>query len=188
MTKGQEQVKGFMQLFGQNCPDKPTQVDEATAKLRAKLILEEAFETITQGLGLSIILRQHHDCVVIAEGTLSEWLVKPESVSFQKRKEVDLAMLADGLADSAYVSEFGTAVATGIDLEPVQNIVHESNMKKAWTQEDLEEAKSLYPTARVEAYSRDLFRLVREDGKIIKSPRFEDPKEAIKAEIERQQG
>jgi len=186
MTKGQEQVKDFMRFFGQDCPNKPTQINEDTAKLRARLILEEAFETITQGLGLNIILKKHGDSVMVNEESLSEWLKEVEAVTFQKLKEVDLNKLSDGLADLAYVSEFGTAVAAGIDLEPIQEIVHFSNMTKAWKEEDLEEAKRLYPTALVEAYGGGLYRLIREDGKVIKSPHFKDPTDAIAAEIERQ--
>ena len=182
MTKGQEQVKDFMRFFGQGCPDKPIQIDEATAKLRAKLILEEAFETITKGLGLRISISNNDDFVLIDEENLKSFLV-----DFDKVKEVDLVELADGLGDSAYVAEFGTAIAAGIDLEPIQDIIHASNMTKAWKEEDLDEAKRLYPTAIVEAYGGGLYRLIREDGKVIKSPYFKDPTEAIAAEIKRQQ-
>lgn len=182
MTKGQEQVKDFMRFFGQGCPDKPIQIDEATAKLRAKLILEEAFETITKGLGLRISISNNDDFVLIDEGNLKSFLV-----DFDKVKEVDLVELADGLGDSAYVAEFGTAIAAGIDLQPIQDIIHASNMTKAWKEEDLDEAKRLYPTAIVEAYGGGLYRLIREDGKVIKSPHFKDPTEAIAAEIKRQQ-
>ena len=171
MTKGQEQVKDFMRFFGQGCPDKPIQIDEATAKLRAKLILEEAFETITKGLGLRISISNNDDFVLIDEENLKSFLV-----DFDKVKEVDLVELADGLGDSAYVAEFG-----------IQDIIHASNMTKAWKEEDLDEAKRLYPTAIVEAYGGGLYRLIREDGKVIKSPYFKDPTEAIAAEIKRQQ-
>ena len=182
MTKGQEQVKDFMRFFGQGCPDKPIQIDEATAKLRAKLILEEAFETITKGLGLRISISNNDDFVLIDEENLKSFLV-----DFDKVKEVDLVELADGLGDSAYVAEFGTAIAAGIDLEPIQDIIHASNMTKAWKEEDLDEAKRLYPAAIVESYGGGLYRLIREDGKVIKSPHFKDPTEAIAAEIKRQQ-
>lgn len=184
MTKGQEQVKDFMRFFGQGCPDKPIQIDEATAKLRAKLILEEAFETITKGLGLQVALCSGDDDNYTF---ISEQNLKGIVIDFCKDKEVDLVELADGLGDSAYVAEFGTAIAAGIDLEPIQDIIHASNMTKAWKEEDLEEAKRLYPTATVETYGSGLYRLIREDGKVIKSPHFKNPTEAIAAEIKRQQ-
>src|SRR6266436_8790440 len=133
MTKGQQQVKEFMQFFGQDTPEKPTQLTEEIAKLRAKLILEEAFETITRGLGLSIFLDQGPESNVLLE----EDDLQNIKIEFFKQKEVDLVELADGLADSAYVCSFGTAVAAGIDLEPIQDEVHASNMSKAWTKDEL---------------------------------------------------
>lgn len=157
-----------MQFFGQNCPDKPTQLSEDDAKLRAALILEEAFETITKGLGLSIELYSGAGDVT----TISEENLTNISVSFIKDKEVDLVELADGLADLAYVAEFGTAVAAGIDLEPIQEEVHRSNMTKAWTEDDIKKAQETHPEAKVEKYSENLYRLIRPDGKVIKSPSY----------------
>ena len=183
MTTGQDQVKDFMRFFGQETPDRPTQLTEEAAKLRAGLILEEALETITKGLGLCICIDMPGQTQIrVAEATL-----KQASLSFLKVKEVDLVELSDGLGDSAYVGEFGTAVAAGIDLEPIQDIIHAANMTKAWTENQLEEAIRLYPTAKIENYGGGLYRLIREDGKVIKSPNFREPNAAIKEEIERQQ-
>lgn len=175
MTNGQTQVADFMRFFGQATPDKPVQLDEETSKLRAQLILEEALETITKGLGLAVGLQDRNgNTVVITEANLSYWLTykEHEPIKYIKQKEVDLVELADGLADLAYVGEFGTAVAAGIDLEPIQDEVHRSNMTKAWTAADLEAGKKAHPTAVVEDYGGGLYRLVRSDGKVIKSPSY----------------
>lgn len=172
MTKGQNQVKEFMEFFGQDCPVEPTRIDEETAILRAKLILEEALETIVKGLGLRILLTENDGGVDISNNDLNYWMTNEKAIQFQKEKEVDLIELADGLADLAYVGEFGTAVAAGIDLEPVQDEIHSSNMSKCWTENDLDEAKRLYPTAKIENYGGGLYRLLREDGKVIKSPSY----------------
>lgn len=174
MTKGQSQVAEFMRFFGQPTPEKPIQMDEATAKLRAKLILEEAFETVTKGLGLEI----HFSKQIDEDGGFVGFYVGEKDllgnfdISFSKEKEVDLVQLADGLADLAYVGEFGTAVAAGIDLEPIQEEVHASNMTKAWTEKDVALATEMYPTAKLENYGGGLYRLIREDGKVIKSPSY----------------
>lgn len=187
MTNGQRQVKEFMELFGQDCPTKPKQLDEATAKLRAKLIFEEALETLTKGLGLSVSLKKGGQTIVIDEDSLKEWMTDKEAITFQKQKEVDLVELADGVSDLMVVGE-GTTLAAGIDAEPIHSIVCAANLSKVWRRDDLAEAKRLHPAASVKDYDGHFFRLVREDGKIIKSPNFKDPMEAIRAEIERQQG
>lgn len=184
MTKGNLQVKEFMQGFSQNCPDKPVQLDEETAKLRAKLILEEAFETITKGLGLEIaITASDPDFVYINDGNLNYI-----GVSFTKVKEVDLVELCDGLADLAYVGEFGTAVAVGVDLEPIQDEVHRSNMGKFWSTEEIqgmnEEEIANYTVIDV---GNGNYIVKRADGKIIKSPSFTSPKiaEIIQAQLDK---
>lgn len=177
MTKGQKQVKDFMGFFGQATPEKPIELDEDTAKLRAKLILEEALETITKGLGVNVVLIDKgddlDDAVIISEHNLDYWTKDSGAISFNKIKNPDLVELADGLGDLAYVGEFGTAVAVGIDLEPIQDEIHRSNMTKCWTEKDLDEARRLYPDATIECYGNGLYRLIREDGKIIKSPSYQ---------------
>jgi len=65
----------------------------------------------------------------------------------------DLVEVADGLADIVYVV-FGTALAHGIDLDAVLEEVHRSNMSKLG--ED----------------GRPLF---RDDGKVLKGPRYFRP-------------
>lgn len=47
-----------------------------------------------------------------------------------RRKRVDLVELSDGLADALYVI-YGTAIAVGIDIQPVFAEVHRSNMTKS---------------------------------------------------------
>ncbi len=162
-----------MRFFGQPTPAKPIQLDEATAKLRARLILEEALETIVKGLGLSVefLGATTKESVFINASNLAD-IISAKGIDFTKEKEVDLVELADGLADLAYVGEFGTAVAAGIDLEPIQQEVHASNMTKAWTEADIAKAPELYPDAKLENYGGGLYRLVRPDGKVIKSPSY----------------
>lgn len=184
MNKNQENVKKFMQFFNQNCPDKPTQLDEETAKLRAALILEECLEIITKGLGLSINIWDEirQEQISISEQNIKNYF----EVKFTKVKEVNLVELADGLADLDYVATSGTANAAGIDIQPVIDEVHKSNMSKSWKEEELDEAKKLYPDAKVENYGKGLYRLIREDGKIIKSPSYK--KADVESIIKKQSG
>lgn len=181
MEPQQQRVKQFMEFFGQACPEKPTQLDQKTAELRANLILEEVFETITKGLGLDVEIQDDaHNRTYIAEEGL-----KKLKFSYHKRKEVDLVELADGISDISVVS-YGTALAAGIDMEPIDKIVAESNASKAWAYEDIEMAKKLYPDAKIEKYSDNLYRLIRKDGKVIKSPNFSNPTPKMRDEMARQ--
>jgi predicted HAD superfamily Cof-like phosphohydrolase len=165
MTEEQKRVSEFMKMFGQNVPERPTQLDEETAQLRAALILEEAFETIVNGLGLKIAIPANSwDWWEVDEKNLSE-----QEFYFTKEKEVDLVELADGLADLAYVSSHGTACAAGIDLEPIEKAVDESNKSKLWKREDLDKVP---PNCKVEDVGNDVYRVKRSDGKIIKSPSY----------------
>lgn len=180
MTNEQKRVKEFMRFFGQICPDKPTQIDFETCKLRANLMIEELLELICKGLGLEVEFNiWDNGNVVINESNL-----KDINLIYTKLKEVDLEQVADGVGDGI-VTGLGTSVACGIDQEPMNISIFDSNDTKAWRQEDLEEARRDHPTAKVEHYGGNLYRLVREDGKIIKSPHY-SPAD-IKSIIEKQQ-
>lgn len=100
----QAMVRQFMVEAQQECPPTPIMPDLDTAVLRHKLIHEE-----TQEL-----------CVAI------------NRYFAQAREETDAEVLtevADALADLLYVV-LGAGVAFGINLEPVFNEVHASNMSK----------------------------------------------------------
>ncbi len=170
-----------MEIFRQEVKKKPTPIDLETAKLRANLILEEAFETITKGLGLDIHLGVgEEDSVYISERNLKNDI----HLCYFKNKEVDLVELADGLADLHYVAYCGTAAASGIDMEPIFQEVDDSNKSKLWTAEELVQGKLDYPTATAHPY-KDRFIFIREDGKFIKSPSYRPAD--IKSIIEKQQ-
>ncbi len=184
MTKEALQVKKFMEFFGQNLPTKPTQLDEQTSILRASLILEECLETIIKGLGITVVIEEtNSDARVFLD---REWLkLFKQRAKFSQREKTDLVELADGVSDSMVVNE-GTALAAGIDSENIHAIVNEANLTKTWKKSDLTEAYRLHPNCKVEKIEEDIYRVKREDGKIIKSPFFKNPIPAIREELDKQ--
>jgi predicted HAD superfamily Cof-like phosphohydrolase len=121
----QEQVREFMIKAGQECPAKPTIPSLDTVILRKNLIDEEVNDELL---------------------ALLELLTK-----YKYKQEEILIQLSDALTDSIVVI-LGTAIAFGIDLEPVWNEVHRSNMTKF-----------------IAGYKR-------EDGKWMKGPSYERPR------------
>lgn len=157
MTKEQADVKSWMQKFGQETPDKPTIPSLEIRKLRAKLILEEALETIL-ALGFNVEVR--HEPI---ENRLYEPCIHGQT-------EPCLLCIADGLADLHYVAYCGTAVACGIDMEPVFEEVHRSNMSKLWTSAEWLNTETKYMNGS--EVSPNKWLVTRSDGKVIKSPSY----------------
>jgi predicted HAD superfamily Cof-like phosphohydrolase len=115
-TQHQQRVDEFMRLAKQELPDRPTLPDEKTRKLRAKLILEEALETVVE-LGFDVFA---HDKIV--EKGLGCLQLKPN-------KKENLEGIADGCADILVVTT-GTFSACGLDDNPIQIEVDINNLAK----------------------------------------------------------
>ena len=116
MNKFQEQVKEFHETFDVPIHDKPLcSIAKERALLRAKLIMEEAEETI-RGMGC----KQDEDGFI----------------DLMDDTEFNMVEVADGIADLIYVA-LGAAIEFGIDIEPIFNEVHRSNMSKAWSTEEV---------------------------------------------------
>lgn len=84
-------------------------------------------------------------------------LIREEVAEFENElntNSIDLCAVAKELADILYVV-VGTAVSFGIDLEPVLDEVHRSNMSKVWEDGTIKR---------------------REDGKILKPPTYSPAK------------
>jgi predicted HAD superfamily Cof-like phosphohydrolase len=125
----QNKVKEFMTTFGQHCPSKPTIPDVSTMTLRVKLLLEEVLE-LAEASGLD---------VKDTSGTnITPDSVKNGTVSIVKsvEKKPDIFEVADAIADISYVN-YGAANAFGINIQPVENEVHASNMTKLFTEEEV---------------------------------------------------
>lgn len=116
-TPHYQRVKEFMQKVGQDTPSRLTTPEEKTRILRAKLILEEALETVT-AMGVEVRVGGE-DGAVIEEGVLN----------YAAPGDVDLVEVVDGCADISVVTT-GTLIAFGVDDEPVLEEVDESNLRK----------------------------------------------------------
>jgi predicted HAD superfamily Cof-like phosphohydrolase len=160
MTNEQKQVKDWMVKFGQECPEKPVIPSLEIRKLRAKLILEEALETI-MALGLFPYMRRtHYEDDMIEDDSIGLWE--------DPKGRADLKEIADGCEDLKVVTE-GTLIACGLvkdygeewkDLteDPLFNEVMRSNNSKMWQIGEHE------------------FKTVKDsDGKVIKSPSYFPP-------------
>lgn len=117
-----EKVRRFMELAGQELPTKPCVPDEKTRLLRAKLILEEALETI-QALGIEPYTSSGGG-MHASEIPLTEYYL-----GFKFKGEPNLVEIADGCADIMVVTT-GTALACGINPEPIQELVDNANLDK----------------------------------------------------------
>lgn len=112
----QSRVEQFMKLAKQDIPDSPEVPDAKIRLLRARLILEEAYETI-QALGCDVIESvdpsKKFDCIVEVEDS----------------SKIDLSEVLDGLADISVVCT-GCASSCGVDMEPILEEVDNNNLSK----------------------------------------------------------
>lgn len=107
-----DNVKEFHETFNHPVATSPTLGNSELRELRAKLILEEAIETIN-ALGCEVL----HSFGRLHVHTT------------QFEKDLNLADVAKELADLDYVTK-GTYLALGIPANAVEDEVHRSNMSK----------------------------------------------------------
>lgn len=118
-------VKKFMQFALQATPSSPTIPSEKDRVLRAKLILEEAIETI-EGLGIVVHITADDLCGEPLI-TLSHWAniatYRAGAIPF------DLMKVIDGCCDTNVVIT-GTLIACGVPDLPFQEEVDANNLAK----------------------------------------------------------
>lgn len=120
-SRHQMQVEAFMLRAKQEVPVVPTEPSESVRILRAKLILEEALETIRQGLGVDVWIEDHVNSVGHNIGTAP--------LVFKVFQPFDMLETIDGCCDVAVVNT-GTLSACGISDIEFQNEVNENNLRK----------------------------------------------------------
>jgi predicted HAD superfamily Cof-like phosphohydrolase len=111
-----KRVRTFMQKVGQDTPTEVHVPDANTRVLRAKLILEEALETV-EALGVTVRAG--------ANGPL----IEEAELEYAHGNPVDIEGVVDGCADISVVT-VGTLIAFGVDDEPVLEEVDSANLRK----------------------------------------------------------
>ena len=168
MTSEQKQVRDWMSAFGQETPSKPTIPSIEIRALRAKLILEEALETI-EALGFWVT----RDKEISPRYTLNSELFKPNLID-----------IADGCEDLKVVTE-GTLIACGLcqDIitkvgnedhfndDPLFDEVMRSNNSKMWTKDEIDYEMTQDNMLSFRRF-HDKFIVMNADGKVIKSSSY----------------
>lgn len=111
-TPHQQRVEEFMLRASQDVPSRPTRPEEAVLRLRARLILEEALETL-RALGYDIVFDpEANDYTVVDCNT-----------------GLDMIEAVDGCCDLSVVT-IGTLSALGVGDRPVLTAIDQSNLEK----------------------------------------------------------
>lgn len=116
MSKHLDGIVSFMQKAGQATPEKLTVPSEQDRILRAKLIIEEAFELINKGLGIEVSNFGH--------------FLKPDDFSYILTGQADPVESMDGAADLYWVGVGGVSIIFGAHLDSVLDEVDRSNQSK----------------------------------------------------------
>lgn len=119
MNNEQRMVRAFHDKFNCTIGPDPALRD---AELSAKLILEEAGETV-DAMGFTVDIQLYAPKVHPTEHYKEIWR------HYGSEDKPDLVEVIDGLCDLIYVA-YGAAIRSGVDLEPFFLEVHRSNMNK----------------------------------------------------------
>ena len=122
-SKHQQRIEAFMRHAGQDVPDGPEEPSAEIRLLRAKLIFEEAMETIT-ALGVDVMV----DNAMQQSGPVCLHS-KNHTLVVNPRRPMDMIEVADGCADISVVT-IGTLSACGIADKLLLKEVDESNLRK----------------------------------------------------------
>jgi len=117
-SEHQIRVEEFMRKAEQELPSGPSMPSQYIRTLRARLILEEALETV-QALGVAVHLESSYGLVGVYIAGLR----------YFSAGDHDLVEAVDGCCDLRVVTT-GTLSALGVQDESVQKIVDDANLRK----------------------------------------------------------
>lgn len=115
-SEHQHLVDRFMWLAGQTVPLVPTEPMLGVRILRAKLILEEALETIA-ALGVQV------------DAANGAGLLNIDKLTYSLQGEINMVEVVDGCCDIAVVTT-GTLSAIGVSGYTMQSLVDLNNLEK----------------------------------------------------------
>ena len=127
-TRHFSDVKRFMQLAKQEMHDTPTMPSQETRLLRARLILEEALETVG-ALGFTPTLVGVARSDPMGQPATTVQVVSIAGLQLEHDRKPDLEGIADGCADLSVVN-IGTLIACGIADAELLRQVDENNIRK----------------------------------------------------------
>jgi predicted HAD superfamily Cof-like phosphohydrolase len=128
-TTHQQRIEKFMLLADQEVPGKPVIPDEATRILRAKLIIEEALETV-DALGVGIDLVSYLGDKAEGKQIGRNSIFNPSNeLDFTIKGECDIVEVVDGCLDVSVVTR-GTLSAFGVSDENLLVAVDNNNLAK----------------------------------------------------------
>lgn len=116
MKKEQNKVREFMEKIPQTVNSTPTIPNDKDRINRVRLLMEEVLE-FAHASGIEI---------KVGVFTMNK---KMENMDFKAIGSVDMVEIADALADIEYIN-LGSANTYGIEIKPIFNEVHDSNMRK----------------------------------------------------------
>jgi predicted HAD superfamily Cof-like phosphohydrolase len=117
MNQNQARVRQWMENAQENLPSFPTIPNADVRRLCARLILEEALETVNaMGIQASLTANSHG-------------MLRIEDIYFKDTGEVDQKEVGNGLADTEFVLHWG-ANQFGLDHQPFFDEVCRSNETK----------------------------------------------------------
>lgn len=193
MRKTRDAVRDFNLAFGRPVNESLANLTVTERELLGKLLIEEAIETVTLGLGLKLVVKPRW----VAESNMQVELLHDDNsptegeltLVLNEGQKYDPVEFADGLGDVNIVIHFSAHWA-GFNLDRVTDHINDSNMSK------LDPSGKPIINGETPGYQNGLRALDNSEydepgfdptkpiGKILKSPQFWDAKPGIEGIIQ----